>query len=69
MNGSKEQKNIERTGLLSASLVSTDMLDYFGLNSEVNGQKNGIDYNYQEGHAVCMFRHWIKAGGCMNAVW
>jgi len=56
MNGSKKTKeNIARTNLLSANLVSTDMLellDYFGTRSGKNGQKNEIHYEYENGSAT-----------------
>ena len=56
MNGSKRTKeNISRTGLFSANLVSIDMLallDYFGSRSGKNGQKNEVEYKYQDGHVL-----------------
>jgi len=56
MNGSKKTKdNIARTGLLSANLVSTDMLellDYFGSCSGKDGQKNGIPFDCEDGSVL-----------------
>ena len=48
MYGSKRTKeNVRRTGLLSANLVSTDMLqlmDYFGTRSAKDGAKDALPY-------------------------
>jgi len=56
MNGLKATKeNVNRTGLLSANLVGTDMLDlvdYFGLHSAKDGHKNKIEYDYQDGRKL-----------------
>ncbi|MCL2494274.1 MAG: flavin reductase family protein [Oscillospiraceae bacterium] len=53
MFGSKKTKeNIARTGLLSANLVSTDMLellDYFGSRSGKDGQKDALSFEYEDG--------------------
>ena len=58
MNGAKRTKeNIARTGLLSANLVSTDMLpllDYFGSRSGRDGNKDAVVYDYQCGYAVAV---------------
>jgi len=56
MFGSKKTKeNLTRTGLLSANLVSTDMLellDYFGAHSGKDGAKNNIAYEYEDGYVL-----------------
>ena len=56
MNGSKKTKeNVERTGLLSANLVSTDMLemlDYFGASTGLDGQKTGVAFDYEDGQKL-----------------
>jgi flavin reductase (DIM6/NTAB) family NADH-FMN oxidoreductase RutF len=56
MNGAKKTKeNIARTNLLSANLVSVDMLellDYFGSCSGLAAPKNALDYAYEEGHVL-----------------
>jgi flavin reductase (DIM6/NTAB) family NADH-FMN oxidoreductase RutF len=56
MFGSKKTKeNIARTGLLSANLVSTDMLellDYFGSRSGKDGRKNALPYEHGDGAAL-----------------
>ena len=53
MNGGKKTKeNIARTNMLSANLVSTDMLellDYFGSRSGKDGQKSDISFDYEDG--------------------
>lgn len=53
MFGSKKTKhNIEKNKMLSANLVSTDMLqmlDFFGSCSGKDGQKNAISYEYSNG--------------------
>lgn len=56
MFGSKQTKqNIEINKLLSANLVSTDMLDlvdYFGSCSGKNGTKEAISYKYSNGNVL-----------------
>jgi len=56
MNGAKKTKdNIARTKLLSANLVSTDMLellDYFGSTTGLDAPKNALPYEYENGHAL-----------------
>ena len=56
MNGAKKTKdNIARTGMMSANLVSTDMLellDYFGANSGLDAPKNALPYEYENGHVL-----------------
>jgi len=56
MNGAKKTKdNIARTGMLSANLVSTDMLellDYFGSCSGLEAQKNALPYDYEDGRVL-----------------
>jgi len=56
MSGAKCTKdNIKRTALLSANLVSTDMLellDYFGSCSGKDGTKSCMEYAWQEGNAL-----------------
>ena len=56
MHGSKRTKeNIRRTGLLSANLVSTDMLelmDYFGTYSAKDGAKDALPYAIGRGEAI-----------------
>lgn len=56
MFGSKQTKqNVLRTGVLSANLVSTDMLglmDYFGTHHAKDGKKDGISYNVCRGSVV-----------------
>ena len=53
MFGTKKTKqNVMRTGMFSASLVSTDMLplmDYFGSRHAKDGKKDGIDYHVSRG--------------------
>ena len=56
MFGTKQTKqNVLRTGVLSANLVSTDMLglmDYFGTHHAKDGKKDGISYNVCRGSVV-----------------
>ena len=56
MNGAKKTKeNIARTGIFSANLVSTDMLellDYFGSSSGLDAPKNTLPYEYENGHVL-----------------
>ena len=56
MNGAKKTKdNVARTNLLSANLVSTDMLellDYFGSRSGKGGRKNDIPFDYENGASL-----------------
>ena len=56
MNGAKKTKdNIARTGLLSANIVSVDMLellDYFGLGSGLEDSKTALPYEYSDGHVL-----------------
>jgi len=56
MNGAKKTKdNIARTKLLSANLVSIDMLellDYFGSCSGLDTQKNAVPYECEDGHVL-----------------
>lgn len=56
MYGTKKTKmNVRKTGLLSANLVSVDMLplaDYFGGRSGHNGAKTDREYGISEGQAV-----------------
>lgn len=56
MHGSKRTKeNVRRTGLLSANLVSTDMLelmDYFGTHSAKDGAKDALPYAIGRGEAI-----------------
>ena len=56
MNGAKKTKdNIARTNLLSANLVSIDMLellDYFGSCSGLETKKNALPYEYENGHVL-----------------
>ena len=56
MYGSKITKqNVIRTSLLSANLVSTDMLplmDYFGTHSAKDGKKDGASYSVSRGAAL-----------------
>jgi len=65
MFGSKKTKeNIARTGLLSANLVSTDMLellDYFGSRSGKDGQKNTLPEEEQK-------RSGLPIPGCFCCV-
>lgn len=56
MNGAKKTKdNIARTNILSANLVSVDMLellDYFGSCSALEAPKNALLYEYENGHIL-----------------
>ena len=56
MFGSKRTKrNVKRTGMLSANLVSTDMLalmDYFGTRSAMDGRKDAVDYAVSRGEVL-----------------
>lgn len=56
MDGSKKTKeNIEKTGVLSANLVSTDMLwlaDYFGRTHGSDGVKNEAEFTYTDGNVL-----------------
>ena len=56
MNGAKKTKdNIARTNMLSANLVSLDMLellDYFGCHSGLEAPKNNLPYEYENGHVL-----------------
>ena len=56
MYGTKTTKqNVKRTGLLSANLVSVDMLplmDYFGTHSAKDGKKDGIAYSVSQGKSL-----------------
>lgn len=56
MFGTKRTKqNVIRTGLLSANLVSTDMLglmDYFGAHHASDGKKDAIPYNVCRGEVL-----------------
>ena len=56
MFGTKQtKKNAEATKVLSANLVSTDMLhlmDYFGSNSGKNAQKDAITYEHSKANTV-----------------
>lgn len=56
MFGTKMTKqNVIRTGVLSANLVSTDMLelvDYFGTRRAADGKKDGIEYRVCRGDVV-----------------
>ena len=54
--GTKRTKqNIVKTGVFSANLVSTDMLelmDYFGTNHAIDGKKDGIPYTVYRGEVL-----------------
>ncbi len=56
MFGTKVTKrNVRRTGVLSANLVSTDMLrlmDYFGTHSAKDGKKEALPYGVGRGETV-----------------
>ncbi len=56
MYGTKMTKqNVKRTGLLSANLVSVDMLplmDYFGSHSAKDGKKDGAAYGVSRGETL-----------------
>ena len=67
MFGTKRTKqNVIRTGILSANLVSTDMIelmDYFGTHHAEDGKKDGVLYSVGRGAAVDVpvleARRWI----------
>jgi len=56
MFGSKKTKqNLKKSNMLSANLVSTDMLellDFFGSCSGNDGQKQGVQYEYSNGEVL-----------------
>lgn len=56
MFGTKKTKqNVQRTGILSVNLVSTDMLDlmdYFGTHHAKDGKKDAVSYRVCRGEAV-----------------
>lgn len=56
MFGTKKTKqNVQRTGILSVNLVSTDMLDlmdYFGTHHAKDGKKDAVPYRVCRGEAV-----------------
>lgn len=56
MFGTKRtKKNVLRTGVLSANLVSTDILglmDYFGTHRAEDGPKDAVHYSVSRGEAV-----------------
>ncbi|MCH5325355.1 MAG: flavin reductase family protein [Eubacterium sp.] len=56
MHGTKKTKqNVLRTGVLSANLVSKDMLelmDYFGTHHAKDGKKDAFSYNVSRGEVV-----------------
>lgn len=56
IGGKKRTKeNIQRTGVFSANLVSSDMLwlaDYFGCTHGSEGTKNKINYDFKNGSAI-----------------
>ena len=56
MTGSKmTRRNVMRTGIFSANLVSTDMLplmDYFGSRHAADGKKNGVPYTSARGEVL-----------------
>ena len=56
MTGTKRtRRNVERTGMFSACLVSTDMLplmDYFGTRHAADGKKDGMDYAVSRGEVL-----------------
>lgn len=56
MSGTKiTRKNVLRTGIFSANLVSTDMLplmDYFGSKHAKDGAKNGMPYTVVRGEVL-----------------
>jgi len=58
MNGAKKTKdNIARTNMLSANLVSVDMLellDYFGSCTGLDAPKNALTYEYESGNVLCV---------------
>lgn len=56
MFGTKKTKqNVQRTGILSVNLVSTDMLDlmdYFGTHHAKDGKKDAVSYRVCRGEAI-----------------
>ena len=56
MSGTKMTKrNVLRTGIFSANLVSTEMLplmDYFGSHHAADGKKNGMEYSVSRGQVL-----------------
>ena len=56
MSGTKTtKKNVQRTGIFSANLVSRDMLplmDYFGSRSARDGRKDGVAYGISRGEVL-----------------
>ena len=56
MFGTKMTKrNVLRTGIFSANLVSTEMLplmDYFGSHHAADGKKNGVEYSVSRGRML-----------------
>ena len=56
MFGTKQTKrNVLRTGVFSANLVSTDMLplmDYFGSRHAKDGRKDGVPFSFSRGEAL-----------------
>ncbi len=56
MSGTKRTKqNVERAGIFSANLVSTDMLplmDYLGTRHAKDGKKDGMEYPVSRGEAL-----------------
>ena len=56
MSGSKMTKrNVVRTGIFSANLVSADMLhlmDYFGSRHAEDGKKDGVSYTFSRGEVL-----------------
>ena len=56
MFGTKMTKrNVLRTGIFSANLVSTEMLplmDYFGSHHAADGKKNGMEYSVSRGQVL-----------------
>lgn len=56
MDGTKKTKeNIQRTGVFSANLVSTDMLwlaDYFGRTHGSNGIKDEVNFQFTNGNVL-----------------
>lgn len=56
MDGRKKTKdNVARTGMMSANLVSRDMLellDFFGANTGLEGPKEGVPYGWSDGEVL-----------------
>ena len=56
MSGAKQtRRNVIRTGIFSANLVSTDMLplmDYFGSRHGWDGKKDGVSFGVSRGEAL-----------------